>query len=164
MKKQIFLMSLLIFLLAGCGIYTFKGSVPGHLKTIAIPPFENQTAEFDLAETITDKLIDEFTSDNTLKVRDLDEGDLVVYGRITRLADRPSTFNSDESVEEYKVTVTVHVRVHDTIMDKVMWEENISNFGIYPYTGGNSEERQDGIDEATKKIVEDIINKTVAGW
>ena len=44
----------LLLLVQGCGFYSFTGASTGGLKSIAVPTFENQTAEFGLAETITD--------------------------------------------------------------------------------------------------------------
>ena len=36
------------------------GSIPPHIKSIAIPLMDNQTAEFGLAEDITDGIIEQF--------------------------------------------------------------------------------------------------------
>ena len=57
-------------LFAGCFRYSFSGAVPSHLKTIAVPLLDNQTAEFGIAERITDQLISEFQRDNTFKIAD----------------------------------------------------------------------------------------------
>ena len=40
--------------LVSCGFYSMAGSIPPHIKSIAIPLMDNQTAEFGLAEDITD--------------------------------------------------------------------------------------------------------------
>jgi Lipopolysaccharide-assembly len=162
--KRLILFVLLPIIFSGCCMYTFKGNVAPHLKTIAIPPFENQTAEFGLSEQLTEDLIDLFSSDNTLKVRSLSSADAVIRATIVRIDDRPSTISANETVEEYKVTINVRVKCEDLVLGKVIWEENISNFGIYPFQGGSSADRKSGIDEAIEKIVEDILNKTVSGW
>ena len=55
--------------IAGC-TYSFKGgSVPPHLKTIAIPLVEDQSAYGDpaLRKSFTDQLVNLFTNDNTLQ-------------------------------------------------------------------------------------------------
>ncbi|MCH7954892.1 MAG: hypothetical protein IIC40_04020, partial [Candidatus Marinimicrobia bacterium] len=39
----------------GCGPYSFSGSsIPSHIKSVAIPIFENETAEFGIKEKVTD--------------------------------------------------------------------------------------------------------------
>jgi len=136
----------------------------GGIRSIAIPPFENQTAEFGIAELLSEAVEDEFRSDNTLKIRNLNNADSILYGTIVRVDDHPSTYNADESVEEYRITVTVHIRYEDRLKGKTVWEENISDFGIYAFTGGSSAERDQGLQEAVTKLAEDILNKTVSGW
>ncbi|GBE30230.1 MAG TPA: hypothetical protein ENH10_00965 [Bacteroidetes bacterium] len=161
--RVLLLLFVLIAGVSGCGFYSFSGSVPGHLKSIAVPPFENQTAEFGLAEDLTEALVNEFLDDNTFKVFDLRQADAVIYGTILRVVDGPSTFSSDETVQEYKVTVTVRVRYEDLVKGKVVWEETLSTFGIFP-AGGGLAEREEGVVEAVQKMTEDILNKTVSGW
>lgn len=155
--------ALLFGVLSGCGMYTFTGAVPTHLESIAVPPFQNNTAEFGLSEDLSNALIDEFIDDNSFKVLDLRQADSVIYGTITRVQDVPNTYTADETVEEYKVTITVRVRYEDLVKGKVVWEETLSAFGIYPFGGGLAE-REQGVEEATRKLTEDILNKTVSGW
>ena len=58
-----------LIILTSCGPYSFTGSsIPGHIKTIAIPLFEDRTSEFEIKEKLTDYIIDEVTRDNTLKI------------------------------------------------------------------------------------------------
>ena len=37
---------------AGCGYYSFSGSLPGHIKTAAVPLFENETTEPQIVEEL----------------------------------------------------------------------------------------------------------------
>ncbi len=150
--------------LSGCGIYTFSGNVPGHLKTLAIPDFENQTAEYGIEDQLTDEVISVFRNDNTLSIRSEEEADCVIRGVIVTITDRPSTFSPDETVQEYRITLGVAVEFYDKVQDKVVWEERLSNFGVYPFTGGAGASRDEGIEEAIEKLAEDILNKTVSGW
>ncbi len=153
----------LLIVIAGCGVYTFSGAVPGHLKSIAIPPFENQTAEFGLAEDLSAALIDEFIDDNSFKVLELRQADSAIHGTIIRVTDAPNTFTSGETVQEYKVTITARVRYEDLVKGKVIWDETLTAFGTFP-AGGGLAERADGLEEAMDKLTEDILNKTVSGW
>ena len=40
-------------LLVSCGYYSFKGSLPSNLKTVAIPLFSDRTAYPDIREKLT---------------------------------------------------------------------------------------------------------------
>ena len=46
------------------------GSIPPHIKSIAIPLMENETAEFGLAEDITDGILGEFVEAGILSNTD----------------------------------------------------------------------------------------------
>lgn len=163
-RRLLTFLSVLILLLplAGCGIYSFSGAVPTHLQTVAIPIFENQTAEFGLDQEMTDEVVNTFTIDNTLKIVDLRNADSALYGTIARVDDQPSTYSADESVQEYRVTIVVRVRYEDLTNGKVVWEQTISNFDNYD--PGDPADREAAVGEAMRKITEDILNKTVSGW
>lgn len=154
----------LLLLLQGCGFYSFTGASTGSLKSIAVPTFENQTAEFGLAETLSDDLTNRFNQDGSLKVRDSRTADSILYGTITRIADQPAAYTAAGDVEQYKVVITVHLKFEDRTKGKVVWEENISEFGLYPFNGGSTAEREQGMTDAVDKLVDDIISKTVSGW
>jgi len=71
----------------GC-TYSFKGgSVPPHLKTIAIPIMEDQSGYGDpaLRDLFTQKLVERFTNDNTLQLTDRNTADSILEGVIRML-------------------------------------------------------------------------------
>jgi len=76
-------------LLSGCGFYSFTGSLPPHIKTISIPVFVNETAEFGVAEDITDGVTAVFIEENILKVVDTENAHSVVRGTIKKLTTNP---------------------------------------------------------------------------
>ena len=91
---------LAILLCSGC--YSFRGQVAGEIKSIAIPTFQNETAEFGIAETITAQLIQGFQRDGVLKIKGEDQADAVLLGRVLRVEDQPYTARADQTVEEYR--------------------------------------------------------------
>jgi len=146
-----------------CGLYSFSGSLPPHLKTVAVPLFDNKTAEFAIAEDLTDQVIKEFTRDNSLKISDRSSADVLVEGAVLSLEDRAGAFDASEQVEDYKVYLTVQVLCTDQAKRIKMWEERITQWGSYdPNVGPDG--RKDGIADAMNKISQEILNKTVAGW
>lgn len=163
--RGLLLLSLTALLLAGgCGYYSFTGASAGHLRSIAIPAFDNRTAEFGVAETLSESLIDLFTADGTLKVRDVRSADAVLYGTVTSITDRPSAITSDETVSQYEIRVTVNLRLEDRVKGKIAWEESLSQTALYNFSGGSTAERDAGLEDAVGKLAEDILSKTVSGW
>ena len=157
------LLSAVVF--SGC-VYSFKGgSVPAHLKTIAIPLVQDQSGYGDptLRDEMTQGLVDRFTNDNTLQVTDRGTADSMLEGVVTDVKDAPSVVQAGEQVTARRITVTVHVTFQDLKLRKKIWDKDFSNWGDYP-SGGGLSQRNDGVKEAIRKLTEDILNETVAGW
>ncbi|MEK7315283.1 MAG: hypothetical protein AAB011_03820, partial [Candidatus Eisenbacteria bacterium] len=51
----------------GCA-YTVSGVLPGHLKTLAVPVFGNNTVEFRLADDVTLAITDAFLANQRLRI------------------------------------------------------------------------------------------------
>jgi hypothetical protein len=168
-KQETFLFPLLIvycsWSIVGC-TYSFKGgSVPPHLKTIAIPVVEDQSAYGDptMRDAFTKKLIDQFTNDNTLQLTDRNTADSMLEGVITDVKDAPSVLQGGEQVAQRRITVTVRMTFQDLKLRKKIWEKTFSSWGDYP-SGSGLTQRNEGTTEAIRKLTEDILNETVAGW
>jgi hypothetical protein len=151
--------------LSGC-MYSFTGaSVPSHLKTVAIPLVDDQSGfgEPGLRETFTRELIDLFNTDNSLQVADKGTADAILEGAIVTIADAPSVVTQGEQVSKRRITMTVHFKFQDMKLRKKIWEKNLSNWGDYD-SGGGLSQRQVGVQEAMRKISEDVLLETVSGW
>jgi outer membrane lipopolysaccharide assembly protein LptE/RlpB len=148
----------------GCGIYSFSGAVPGGIETIAVPLFENQTPEFGIRESMTDAVIDRFLRDNIVKVVGLGRAEAVLRGSILSVRDVPYTYQETETVQEYRIIVTVKVTLEDAENGESIWTQEFSEWGTYPFAGAGSLERESGLDQAIGKLTEDISNKVVSGW
>ena len=81
--------------------YSMAGSIPPHIKSIAIPLVENQTSEFGMAEAVTDNLVEKFTEENILRVQDGNDADSILRGTIISIKDAPYTYTKEEAVTEY---------------------------------------------------------------
>ena len=156
----------LVFIALSSCTYSFKGgSVPPHLKTVAIPIVEDQSGYGDptLRNLFTQKLVERFTNDNTLQLTDRNSADSMLEGVITEVPDVPEVVQGGEQVTLRKITVTVRVTFQDLKLRKKVWEKSYSEWGNYP-SGGGLTQRNEGVQTAVEKLTEDILNDTVAGW
>ncbi|MBI3765520.1 MAG: LptE family protein [Ignavibacteriales bacterium] len=147
-------------------MYSFTGSsVPSHLKTIAIPLFDDQSGagEPGLREKLTNKLIDHFRQDNNLEIADKTHADSILEGIITSIPDQPQVVEKGETVTKRRVTVSVKVTYQDMKLKKKIYDKEYSAWGDY-LIGGGPAQRQTGIDAAIEKLTEDILIDTVSGW
>ncbi|MBU0529540.1 hypothetical protein KKF86_07280 [bacterium] len=174
-----------IFIIIGCGYYSLAGSIPPHIKSIAIPLVSNQTAEFGIAEGITDNIIEVFNEENILRIVAEGNADSILRGTIISLEDAPYTFSSEEAVSEYRINITMEITWFDVVNDADLLKKRYSGWGAYGLTGdintdgidndGDGKIDEDDDDEfgeprsfatkiAIKKIAEDVVNNILTSW
>jgi len=154
-----------LVVLAGC-TYSFKGgSLPPHLKTVAVPVADDQSGYGDptLRDAFTRRLDSLIISDNTLRMTDRNSADCVLEGVITDVKDAPVVLQGPEQVTQRRVTVTVRMTFTDLKLRKKIWEKSFSGWGDYP-SGSGLTQRNTGVQTAVQKITDDILMDTVSGW
>ena len=177
------ILSIYLWVFSGCGIYSFSGSIPPHIKSISIPLFLNETAEFGIAEAVTDEVTNVFLEENILKISD--QGDSILRGSIKKVEDKPYTYSEMEEVLEYRYSVGISVEWFDVREEKVLITKSYTNWGAYSLTAdvasdgidndGDGKVDSDDPDEsgdarelamkaAVTKISESIINDIVSTW
>jgi len=161
--KIMLVFGILFVSLTSCSYYSFKGSLPPHLKTVAIPLFENRTSEFGIAENMTDFIIDVFTRDGSLQIADENSADVLIKGVIVSVRDQAASFDAQETVGESRVYITVNVECTDQVKRQEMWTQRFSKFGEYDPSEGPSG-RDDAYQIAYDEIGKVILNNTVENW
>lgn len=182
---NILIILFLAFYSLSCTFYSLAGSIPTHIKSIAIPLMENQTAEFGISEDITDGIIDEFNQLGIFDITDEYSANSILQGIVKKVSEGPYTFNKQESVSEYRYKIDVEIIWYDVLNDKNLIKKTYSGFGAYGVSGDIS---TDGIDNdndgkvdendddefgeprsfatqvAVRKIAEDILNDIMTTW
>lgn len=162
--RKIFIF-LLAFILA-CR-YSFTGaSVPPHLRTIAVPLFDDRSGfgQASIREELTNRIIEKFIDDNTLRIADKDVADSILEGVILQITDRPVAVGAGEVVNRRRVSITVRVVFRDMVKRRKVWERNFTNWGEYEPTMNIERRREEAIKFAIDKLAEDILLSTVSNW
>ncbi|MBK6909907.1 MAG: hypothetical protein IPK53_16945 [bacterium] len=148
-----------------CGCYSFRSQVAGDIRTLAIPTFGNESAEFGLSETVTDELIRGFQRDGTLRVVSEGQADAVLVGTLVDVRDEPYTARSGQeiTVDEYRFSMMCRIELVIRSTGETKWTQNFQAWSIYPY-GGDLSNRETAVTESTTKLVEDLLNKIVGSW
>lgn len=149
-------------LVSGCWYYSFSGStLPPHIDSVAIPLFTDTSAEFGIDQQLTDTVIEVISTDNTLRISSVGRAASIIKGNITRITDRPDTYDQAENASAFRVTISIRVAFEDAKKNVVLWEEDFTQWGRYDNAATS---REDGIKEAVDKLAEEILTKTVSGW
>ena len=170
-KKTVVYIAIL-FLLSSCFYYSTKpGTIPQHIKSIAVPLIENETAEFSLNNDLTALVISKIISENLLPLVDENVANSVLYGTIKSITDRPYTFDEIETVKEYKLTLTLDYKWYDTANKVDLMNGTISQWSVYysdNYNGQLSPDdaiiREDALLDASEKLAEDVVFQLVSDW
>ena len=151
----------------GCGYTASPALLPQHLKTVAIPVFENATPEVRLEEELTNAVILRFIQDNHLKVVDEKSATSVIRGRVTQYKNAVFGFTQQAASNEYRVTVGVEVTFKDLVKNRELWSGEIvksANYYVQNVPGDSAKTELDGRKEAISKISDEILTRSVEGW
>jgi len=157
--------SLLLLLLTACIPYGFTGGgLPSHVRTVAILPFENQTATPELPRELTDALRTKLH--DRLGLRDASESkaNAIVRGTIQRYEiDIPigySANNRQSTTARRMLQLVVDIEMIDQVTGKTLWQrKGLLAEGQYEERGEASG-RKDAID----KLVNDLIEGAQSQW
>lgn len=159
-----FFLLALIVSITGCGVYSFSGHGIGGVETIAIESFENQTAEFGIREELSDAILNALLKDRTLTVVDRSNADAILFGNILSIRDNPLTYDQNETVSEYEISISMSFVLRDPEKTDPVWQGTLTGKGSYPFTSGGTTEREEGMDKALDRLAQDLLNKLTSDW
>jgi len=155
-------------LLAGCGYTSSPALLQPHLKSVAIPVFENATTEYTLEQDVTEAVIRRFVDDNHLHVVNKRNADCIVSGKIVEY--RNSVFGISDAAlaEEYRVTIGVSVVFKDLVKNREIWHDDdlvkTANYYVQQVPGQTPKTELDGRKEAIQKIADEILTRSIQSW
>ena len=152
-------------LASGCG-YGTTSRTAKDIKSIYVPFFENKTAEPNLEISVTERIITNLVTDNTLKVVNENAADAVLEGEIVDFKNQPFSFNQDLNAEEYHVVIKVVVSLFNRRTNEPIWEKRsfVGDGSYFVETVENGRTFDDAVDESIREITERILNLTVQDW
>lgn len=151
-------------ILAGC-LYKFSGGgFPSHIRTVAVLPFENQTAAAELTRELSDALRKAMQSRLGLRDAAENRANAVVRGTITKYEpDVPVAFSADPNQAtsaRRRLQISVDIEIVDQTSGRTLWErKGLSAEGEYAERAEPEGRRQ-----ALERIVNDVIDGAQSQW
>lgn len=150
----------LCWLLLAAGCYGFAGGgLPSNIKTVAVLPFDNETAVPELQREITEQLRREMQG--RLGVRSASEAraDAIVRGRILRYdADVPVAFSADQrqsTTAQRRLQITLDVEIVDQATGRTLWQRR----GLT----ADAEYQERGEPAGRRVAIERVVNEVIEG-
>lgn len=161
MKRSGFRSLLLVLLVVatGCNYGFAGGGLPAHVRTMAVLPFENETASAELQRELHEALRDRLR--DRLGVRDAPEAtaDAVVRGTIRAYdVDVPIAYGADATqsmTARRRLQITIDIAIVDQTTGGTIWQRN----GLR--ADGDYAERAEA--EGRRLAIERIVNDVVEG-
>jgi outer membrane lipopolysaccharide assembly protein LptE/RlpB len=116
-------LGLLAAAVAGCG-YSFRGTLPEHIQTVAVPIFVNKTGEPKLGSVLTNGVVEAFSTNGRLRVVRREDADAVLEGEVIGYSVVPISYDSNANVRQYRLTVTMNLKLLDMKKSAVLFEEH----------------------------------------
>ena len=152
----------------GCAYSTAAVALPPHLKTIAIPQFENATNEYTLEQDITTAVVERFVADNHLRSSTSAPPTRCCKGRITHYDNSVFGISPQNLAQEYRVTIAVSVVFKDQVKNRELWHDDnlvkTANYYVQNVPGQEASTELDGRKNAIAKIADEILARSVQGW
>jgi hypothetical protein len=117
-----------ILSISGCGYHVAGRAnlLPATIKTIAVPAFQNHTANYRIEERLTDAVVHEFQARTTYRiVPKPDSADAVLRGEVDTIANSAEVFDPVTGrATTILVTVTMKVRLEDRGTGNVLYHND----------------------------------------
>jgi outer membrane lipopolysaccharide assembly protein LptE/RlpB len=159
-----FLLFLAALLLAGCG-YSFRGNLPAHIKTVAVPIFKNTSQAPGIENVVTSAVVTAFSNGGRLRVVPVEQADSILTGEIVGYAVEGVSFDRNSNVQAYRLRVVLNVEFRDLRQHKTLWQEKaltqISDFQVLGQASDTIAREGGAASQAAADIGRKIVNSAV---
>jgi hypothetical protein len=161
-----YLSILFLFLVQGCGVYTFSGaSISPEVKTFSVQYFPNKAQLIQplLSQAFTEKLKERLLSLSGLRQVDR-EGDLQFEGYISDYRNTPTAIQGSQTAALNRLTISVFVKFTNTKDAKQNFETTFTRYADYDSKLSFESVEAGLLEEINRQLIDDIFNKSVSNW
>jgi hypothetical protein len=158
---------LILELFTGCAGYRLgpaNGAVAGG-KTIEVLPFNNQTLQPRLGDTLTEALREQLQTDGTYRLTAHDPGDVVVTGVVTTYSRSGVSFLSTDAAtpQDYRIDVTAHVTARERSTGKLLLDKDVTGQTLVPVTSDLADAERQALPLLAQDLAQNITGLLTEG-
>jgi hypothetical protein len=176
--RHVTLLITVLFLFSGCG-YTSQTRLPENIKSVHVKKVENK---IDITKEITSRkayqtyrpgletdtrnaLIDRIIFDGHLRIADEKSADAILEADLVSFRRDPLRYRDDDTIEEFRVHVSVSVSFKDVRSGKVIWKtQEISGSSDFFLSGKRSVTEDEAVEEALDDLARNVIEEVLEVW
>jgi hypothetical protein len=155
--------------LGGCG-YRQGSLMHPQIHSIAIAPVKNETMEPMAGPFLQQSLREQFSLDGSLQVKELEEADCVLFGRIVEAKTTHTATDSRNDMQEYRAAEWV-VRVTFEFVvivpgraNELVPRRKVVGSAVYQVTTDPDTARRRGVMQACRNAAQTAVIYTVEAW
>lgn len=159
--------SVMALVLAGCG-YSFRGSLPPHIRTVAVLVLENRTQEPGVESLITSALVEAIVSSGRLRLVRAEEADAVLSGSVVGYTIESLAFDGRANVTQYRLRIALNLTLRDVRKEENLWKEDgvqeRADFTVPGQVSATLLREQDAVRRASVDIARAVVNRAIEGF
>lgn len=159
------LIPVLIFALAGCGVYSFTGaSIDG--KNINIHTLDNKARNVvpTLSPSLTSKIRERILSQTGLAPITGDNADYDISGAITAYNVTVTGVQNTQTASTNRLTISIQIKFENRLDEEANFTETFSRFADFSATQTLQSAEAGLIEEIGDQLANDIFNKAFVNW
>ena len=158
-------LGLLAAAVAGCG-YSFRGTLPEHIQTVAVPVFANKTGEPAVEGFLTSAVVEAFSTNGRLRVVRREDADAVLEGEVIGYTVQSISYDSQANVRQYRLLVTMNLKLLDMKKSAILFEEHglreKADFQVQNAVSQTISREETAVRTAATEIARAIVSLTVS--
>ena len=154
----------------GCYKPVTKSGLPAHIRTVAVPAFQNQALRYKVESRFTEAVMNEIIRHGKgLTVRSEPKGaDAVVDGTIKSFAFYGVLLDSRGRARIFEVTITAAVTVRDQVTNRVLYDNQDYVFrGEFEFTDDPRtffNEEDPAVQRLARSFAESLVSTLINGF
>lgn len=172
LRRTVVLGAALMLLSMGSGCYSTRTNLPAHVKTIAVPTFENRSYNDEytrkLEVELTEAVRQTFLQNGQLTLVGRDKADLILEGAVMRLDRQPVRIDRFGEAAETRIIIHAQVELYDVREAKYVFKKTQmandaekAESGVYNLRRGEFEGlgRKKAIEDLGRAIARKVLDR-----
>jgi outer membrane lipopolysaccharide assembly protein LptE/RlpB len=147
--------------LDGCG-YSFRGTLPSHIRTVAVPIFGNRTQQPGVESIITRAVVEAFVTNGRLQIVRPADADAILDGEVVSYGVGAVAFDKALNVQQYRLLVVLNLRMRDVRRNNVLFQQaNVTEQADFRVAGPVSAtiaQEETALTQAAGEIARSIVS------
>ena len=166
MKRRLGVLGLAVaaLVLGACG-YSFRGTLPRHIRTVAVPIFVNRTQEPGVESIITRAIVQAFATNGRLRVVRPADADAILEGEVIGYGVGPLAFDQTLNIQQYRLVVTLNLTMRDLRRKEALFQRsNVTEQADFRVIGPVSTtiaNEETALDQAAAEIARSIVSLAI---